>query len=215
MSIKILLVDDHAILRTGLAEVLNKQANLEIVAQACNGMEAIKMASTYKPDVIIMDITMPELNGMEATAQILKVDPDIKVIALSMHSQKHYIRNMIEAGAAGYLLKDSDLSELLQAIYSVLKGNIYLQPDLAGGLVKDYLTGKKNRKSDAFIVLSAREREILQLLAEGHSAKKIAGKLNLSIRTIENHRRNIMEKLDIHTVVELTRYAIREGITSV
>ncbi|MFC2173242.1 response regulator [Acidobacteriota bacterium] len=215
MSVKILLADDHKIIRDGLRALVQKQPNMEVVAEAENGRKAVQLSRDLVPDVVIMDIGMPDLNGMEATRQILSQEPGIKVIALSMHSDKRFVAGMLTAGAAGYLLKDCAFEELTQAIRTVVANKSYLSPGVTGVIVNDYVQHLED--SDEFApapVLTAREREVLQLLAEGSSTKQIAYNLNVSAKTIETHRRQIMEKLDLRSVAELTKYAIREGLTS-
>jgi DNA-binding NarL/FixJ family response regulator len=173
------------------------------------------LATEVKPDLVVMDVNMPDLNGIEATRQLMKELPGVKVIALSMYSDKRFVAGMLKAGAAGYILKSGAFDELSTALETVIAGETYLSPKVAGILVEDYISYLAEEKLAPTEVLTAREREILQLLAEGKSAKKIASKLHVSEKTVHTHRQNIMEKLDIHSVAELTKYAIRKGITSV
>jgi DNA-binding NarL/FixJ family response regulator len=214
MSIKILLADDHQIMREGLYNLLKKQPNFEVLDQAEDGITAVKKAKELEPDVIIMDIGMPGLNGIEATRQIIKDSPFIKVIALSMHSESRFVAEMLKAGACAYILKDSAFEELVQAIHACIADKIYLSPVIAERVVKDYITHIPRENLSAFSILTQREREILQLIAEGKSTKEIASMLYISVKTVETHRQKIMEKLNLNNVAELTKYAIREGLTS-
>jgi len=214
MSIRVLLADDHKIFRDGLRTLIEKEAGMEVVAEAENGRKTVKLAEKLSPNVIIMDVSMPDLNGIEATRKIIAGTSNIKVIALSMHSDRRFVLGMLEAGASAYLLKDCAFAELVSAIRQVAAGNTYLSPKIADVVVKGYLNKVSDSSLTTRTVLTSREREILQLLAEGLSAKEIAAHLNLSIKTIETHRRNIMEKLEIHTIAELTKYAIREGLVA-
>jgi len=214
MSIRILLADDHKITREGLVSLISKQSDMEVVAEAENGRDAVGLSKDIRPDVIIMDVSMPGLNGIEATKQILSEDENVKVIALSMHSDNLFVSEMLKSGASGYMLKDCAFEELDRAIREVVGGNTYLSPMISGTVVEDYL--RKLNKSDTGEsgILSDREREVLQLLAEGQSMKQIGLKLFISAKTVETHRRQIMNKLDMYTVAELTKYAIRKGLTS-
>jgi DNA-binding NarL/FixJ family response regulator len=214
MSTRILLADDHKITRQGLRALLEKQQDMEVVAEAEDGREAVRLAGEMAPDVIIMDVTMPDLNGIEATKQILSLSPDIKIIALSMHSDSTFVTAMLKSGAAGYLLKDCAFEELTRAIRTVIDDKTYLSPSISGVVVEDYIQRLSKADFAAPDILSNREREVLQLMAEGNSTKQIALKLHISVKTVETHRRQIMSKLDIHTVAELTKYAIKKGLTS-
>lgn len=214
MSIRILLADDHKITRQGLRSLLEKQQDMEVVAEAENGRIAVRLAAEMAPDVVIMDVTMPDLNGVEATRQIVETSPDIKVIALSMHSDATFVTEMLKSGAAGYLLKDCAFEELARAIRTVINDKTYLSPSISGVVVEDYIHRISKTEFSGFDVLTDREREVLQLIAEGSSTKQIAIKLHISIKTVETHRRQIMSKLGIHTIAELTKYAIRKGLTS-
>jgi DNA-binding NarL/FixJ family response regulator len=216
MSIRVLIADDHKIMLAGLRSLLEKQTDFEVVGEAENGRKAVLIAQEKKPDVVVMDVSMPDLNGMEATTQIIESLPETKVIALSMHSDKRFVMGMLRAGASGYLLKDCASQELANAIHQVAGGNKYLSPEITGVVIDDFLRGGASGEvATAASVLSAREREVLQLIAEGWSTKQIATHLYVSIKTIETHRRQIMKKLDIHTIADLTKYAIREGLTSI
>jgi DNA-binding NarL/FixJ family response regulator len=214
MSLRILLADDHKITRQGLRSLLEKQQDMEVVAEAENGREAIRLAAEMAPDVVIMDITMPDMNGVEATRQILAKSPDIKIIGLSMHSDTVFVTEMLKSGAAGYLIKDCAFEELVRAIRTVFENKVYLSPSISGVVVEDYIQRLSQTNFTGSDILSDREREVLQLMAEGNSTKRIAAKLHISVKTVETHRRQIMSKLDIHTVAELTKYAIRKGLTS-
>jgi len=214
MSIKIIVADDHRITREGLLNMLKNQPDMEVIAEAENGRKAVQLTMELLPDVVIMDVTMPSLNGIDATRMITADSNDTRVIALSMHSDKQFVKGMIQAGASGYLLKDCAFEELIYAIRSVSKGHTYLSPDIAGIVVEDYLDKLSFEAPIASAMLSTREREVLQLVAEGKKSKAIADHLNLSVKTVETHRRQLMEKLKIYSIAELTKYAIREGLTS-
>jgi DNA-binding NarL/FixJ family response regulator len=208
----ILIADDHRLLREGLRALLERDG-LQVVAEADNGRSAVRLAKELQPDLVITDIAMPDLNGVEATRQICAEAPRSKVLALSMHTESRFVLGILEAGASGYLLKDAAFEELSGAIKAVLKDQIYLSPAIAGAVVKQSLgrLGSKLRPQQA--KLSKREREVLQLIAEGKSTKEIAARLYVSVKTVETHRKQIMDKLDIYSVAELTKYAIREGVT--
>ncbi len=213
MSTKIILADDHKIMREGLRTLLEKQPDLEIIAEASNGRETVRLANELSPDLIVMDTVMPDLNGIEATRQIVSKRPNIKIIALSMHSDRQFVIEMLKAGAMGYMLKECAFEELVYAINSVVNNQIYLSPKITTIVLKEYMRSSEKEKPSVFSVLSNREREVLQLISEGKSTKDIAHHLNVSIKTIETHRQQIMNKLKIHSIAELTKYAIREGLT--
>jgi two-component system response regulator NreC len=214
--IKILLADDHQIVRHGLRTLLSSEADIEIIGEADNGRTVVKLAQELSPDVVIMDISMPDLNGIEATRQIITSDSQTKVIALSMHSDSLFVLNMFKAGASGYLLKDCALEELVKAVRTVMNRKIYLSPGISDIVIKDFVIGysPSETSSSAYSILTAREREVLQLMAEGKTTNQIAENLCVSIKTVEAHRKQMMNKLDIHSVAELTKYAIRQGLTS-
>ena len=214
MSIRILLADDHKITRQGLRSLLDKEFDMEVVAEAEQGRTAVRLVRELLPDVVIMDVSMPDLNGMEATRQIVGEFSGVKVVALSMHSDTLFVSEMLKSGASGYLLKDCAFEELARAIRTVVAGRTYLSPSVSGVVVDDYLHRLSKADFSGLEVLTDREREVLQLLAEGKSTKQIALKLHISVKTVETHRRQMMNKLDIHTVAELTKYAIRKGLTS-
>ena len=215
MSIKIILADDHKILREGLKALIVKAPGMDVVAEAKDGKTAVRLVDKFSPDVTIMDISMPDLNGIEAANQILAKNPDAKVIALSIHSDKRFVSNMLKAGAKGYLLKGCAFEELVKAIQTVLAGLIYLSPAIDQVVVSDYIQRITKPQVSISSELTSREREIVQLIAEGRSTKNIAGHLHLSVKTIETHRHQAMDKLEIKSVAGLTKYAIREGLTSI
>lgn len=213
-QIRVLLAEDHAIVREGLRSLLEKQSEIEIVCEAEDGRIAVERVREHQPDVVIMDITMPNLNGVEATRQITNEFPQIKVIALSVHSNRIFVADMLEAGASGYVLKECLFDELVQAIHAVIDGRTYLSSRITGVVVEDYIKRLVNVSDSPLSSLTSREREVLQLVAEGKSTKEIALELHVSTKTIEANRRQIMEKLDIHSIAELTKYAVREGLTT-
>lgn len=213
MSVRILLADDHAIVREGLRSLIEKEPDMEIVGEAEDGRTALELVRELLPDVVIMDITMPNLNGVEATRHITSEFPEVKVIALSIHSNRRFVTDMLGAGAAGYILKECLFDELVQAIQAVSAGNSYLSPRITSVVVEDYVKRLAIVAESLLAALTSREREVLQLVAEGKSTKQIALKLHVSTKTVEANRRQIMEKLDIHSVAELTKYAVREGLT--
>ncbi len=213
MNKRILLVEDHAIVREGLRSLLEKQSDIEVIGEAEDGRKALELVKELLPEIVIMDITMPNLNGVEATCYIANEFPEIKVIALSIHSNRRFVTDMLKAGAAGYVLKECLFDELVQAIQAVADGGSYLSPKVTGDVIDGFVKRMATYAESQLSNLSSREREVLQLVAEGRSTKKIALALHVSTKTIEANRRQIMEKLDIHTVAELTKYAVREGLT--
>jgi len=215
MNIRILLADDHNILREGLRGLLEKQPDVRVVGEANNGMATVQLARELSPDVIIMDITMPGLNGVEATRQIVAANPRVKIVALSVHCEQGYVVAMLKAGAAGYLVKDCAFAELASAVRAVLANHVYLSPSVASVIADSDLQDLPEKELSAFSVLTARECEVLQLLAEGKTIKETASCLRLSEKTIEKHRQRITEKLGIFSIAELTKYAIRHGLTPV
>ena len=215
MNIKVLLVDDHAIIREGLRSLLEKQPGMEVVADTDDGRKARDLVRQLLPDIVIMDITMPGLNGIEATRQITAEFPDVKVIALSIHFKRRYVADMLSAGATGYILKECLFDELVAAIKAVAAGGRYLSPRITDVVVSDYVKRLSASDDSPFEALKARQREVLQLIAEGKSTKQIALELHVSTKTIEADRRQIMDKLDIHSIAELTKYAVREGLTTI
>jgi len=214
MSIKVLIADDHQIMREGLRSLLEKERDIQVLGEAEDGRMIHRMAREKKPDVIIMDVAMPDLNGIEATRQIVGELPGVKIIALSMHDDRRFVLNMLKAGASGYMLKDCAFKDLAKAIRVVMSNKTFLSPEVADIVVKDYLSTTQPAESSAFNLLSPREREVLQLIAEGKTSALIAESLHISVKTVETHRQQIMVKLKIRSVAELTKYAIREGLTS-
>ncbi len=215
MAAKILIADDHQIVREGLRSLFEKETDLEVIGEAENGRQAVRMARDLKPDVVVMDIAMPDLNGIEAMRQVLAEFPAAKVLALSMHANKHYVIEALKAGASGYLLKDSAFDELVQAIRAVVANQCYLSPEITGAVIDDVV---HRRPAESRLVaprLSSREREVLQLVAEGRTTQQIARRLFISRKTVDTHRQHIMKKLDLHSVAELTKYAVRKGLTTI
>jgi len=214
MSTRILLADDHRIVREGLRALIEKQPNMEVVAEAENGRTAVELVQKLHPDVIIMDVAMPDLNGIEATRQIIAKALSVKVIALSMHSDRRFVVEMLRAGASGYLLKDCAFEELVHAIRAVVINRIFLSPKINDIVIKDYLRLFPKTEFSVFSILTPRQRQVLQLLSEGKTTRQIAFHLQVSVKTVETYRQQIMDKLDIHSIAELTKYAIHEGLTS-
>ena len=215
MSLRILVADDHGIVRTGLKLLLEQQSDLQVVGEAADGREAVRVAAELRPEVVVMDIAMPLLNGIDATAQIVRDNPRVGVIILSMHADESYIVRALDAGARGYLLKESADNDLERAVRTVAEGKPFFSPAIAQALLDDYLRLMRERKvQDSYELLTDREREVLQLLAEGKSNKEVAGVLNLSPYTIESHRNNLMQKLNLHNTAELVLYAVRKAIIS-
>jgi two-component system, NarL family, response regulator NreC len=206
--IRILLADDHGVVRQGFKMILDAEPDMEIVGEAGNGREAIELADQLKPDVVVMDVAMPELNGIEATRRIAGSAPHVRVLALSMHKDSVYVREVLRAGARGYLLKDSGPSDLVSAVRAVARGEGYLSPAVSDAVLDDY----RKHVTNPIDLLSSREREVLQMLAEGKTNKEIAGVLNLSVYTVDAHRGHIMEKLNLHSINELVRFAVRNGL---
>jgi len=211
MSIRIIIADDHKIVRDGLSGLIRTQKDMEIIGEADNGMTAVKLASELSPDIVIMDVSMPDLNGIEATRKIVSAVPNSNVIALSMHSDRRFVLGMLEAGVKGYVIKDSAFAELAGAIRAVSANKSYLSPGITDIVVNAYARDGEVKGN----ALSNREREILQLLAEGRSVKKISELIHISIKTVETHRRNIKTKLDIKNSLDLIRYALKEGFSTI
>ena len=213
--IRILLADDHAVMRTGLRLVLERQPDFEVVGEASDGREAVAKVQKLSPDILVTDIGMPNLNGIEAARQVAAASPQVSVVILSMHSDEAYVLRALKAGARAYLLKESAESDLIAAIRAVSAGKAFFSPAVSRMLVEDYVRQLQDREiEDSYELLTTREREILQLIAEGKSNKEIAAALNLSLYTVETHRGNLMEKLGLHTVPELILYAVRKGVIS-
>jgi DNA-binding NarL/FixJ family response regulator len=213
MNTEILLADDHQIVRDGLKSLIEKQPSMRVVGEASNGRDVVRLAGELQPDVIILDIGMPELNGIDATRQIKGQYPLIKILALSMQSDSRFVAQMLSVGASGYLLKDCAFEELSRAIRTVIDGQTYLSPGITSQVIKDYVRRINTSDQSEGHFLTPREREVIQLLAEGLSTKDIAAHLIISVKTVETHRTQIMEKLDMHSIAQLTKYAIREGLT--
>lgn len=207
-KLRILLADDHRMVRQGFRLILDAQEDMEVVGETGNGREAVDLARSLRPDVVVMDVTMPELNGIEATRRIRQSEPLVRVLALSVHRDGVYVREIVRAGAEGYILKESADTELIAAVRAVAQGNSYLSPEVAGAVLKDY----RKHATNQIDLLTSREREVLQLLAEGKTNKEIATLLNLSVYTVDGHRTRIMEKLGLHSVGELVRFAVRNGL---
>lgn len=212
--ISIILVDDHVIMRDGLRHLLSSESDIEVIGEAANGREAVKLVLSKKPDIVIMDIAMQDMNGIEATRQIKNENPDVKIIALSMHSERQIVVVVFRAGASGYLLKESSSLELVDAIRTIHLGRKYLSQKISDIVLQEISEVKRDTGEIGVEILTNRECEILQLISEGNSTKKIADILFISPKTVESHRANIMDKLDIHNIPELTKYAIRAGLTS-
>jgi len=215
MSSNILIVDDHKIVREGLKNLLLRKFKIEKIKEAQDGLGALELVKKDFFKFIIMDISMPNLNGIDATKEIMSFSPESKIIILSMHSDKNYVFESLKAGAKGFLLKDCAFEELLIALKTISEGRIFLSAKINDVVVSEFLNRNApiEKGRSAFQLLTTREREVLQLLTEGHSTKEMAAKLDVSVKTIENHRQQLMEKLDIHSIAELTKYAIREGLT--
>jgi DNA-binding NarL/FixJ family response regulator len=206
--IRVLLADDHTIVRQGLKLILSGSPDFQIAGEAATGLEAVELAQKLKPDVVLLDVGMPELNGVEATRRMVAANPRIRVLVLSMHKEAVYVREILKAGARGYILKDAIDTELLNAIRSVAHGDGYISPAVSGALLADY----RQNVTDPVDLLSARERQVLQLIAEGKTNKEIATRLNLSVYTVDSHRGKIMEKLNLHSTGELVRFALKHGL---
>lgn len=211
-TLRIMIVDDHQILREGLRKLIDDHPRFEVVGEARNGRDAVRQARQLSPDLVIMDVAMADMNGIEATRQIRAQLPDTQVLGLSMHSDSRYVKQMLEAGALGYLLKENAFDEIITALDSVSQGRMYVSPEASGSLLQDMASGEPGRTDDS--PLTARERETLQLIAEGFSTAQIAERLFVSTKTVETHRKKIMDKLELYSVAELTKYAVRNGITS-
>ncbi len=213
MTTRILLADDHTMVREGISALLNNQPGMTVVGEASNGRDALQMAQSLLPDVVIMDVSMPDMNGVSATEKLSEVCPAARVLALSMHTDRDNVTRMLRAGASGYVVKTCDVNEILRAITTVRAGRTYLSPEITGTVVEDYVSSKNTSKPD-LDDLTSREREILQMIAEGKSSKQIGTILHISPRTADSHRQRIMDKLNLYSLAELTKYAIRAGLTS-
>jgi len=213
MRIRTLLADDHILVRAGLRKLLETIAEVEVVGEASDGLALLALAAQLQPKLVLMDISMPGLNGLEATGRLIRADPEIRVIVLSMHQNEEYVRQALRHGAAGYLLKDAAPMELDLAVRAVLRGETYLSPTVSKGVVSDYVQRLRAEEKPGNL-LTQRQREVLQLVAEGHSSKEIARRLDLSVKTVDTHRTQLMKQLDIHEVAGLVRYAMRNGLIS-
>ena len=213
--IRVLLADDHALVMAGIRALVEELGTTQIVAEANNGRDAVALAKQHRPDLVIMDISMKDLNGIEATAQIMAEVPSTRVLILSMHTTEDFVRRAIKAGAAGYLVKDSAPLDLKMAIAAVLRDEIYLSPRVSKHVVAGFLHGKPHQDESSMDALTARQREVLQMVAEGKSTKEIAYQLNVSVKTVETHRAALMDRLDIHDIAGLVLYAVRHGLISV
>jgi len=214
MGIRVALADDHKIVRDGLKSLLDQCPDIEVAAVADNGRQLLAMVETAQPDVVLLDVSMPEMNGIDVVRKLSASCPTVKVVMLSMHSDRRFVTESLNAGARGYLLKDSAFEELVMAIVAVNSGEFYLSPKIAGVIVQDYLRKNSSPVETAFSLLTNREREVLQHIAEGKSTKEIAFNFNVSVKTVETQRQQIMKKLNMFSVAELTKYAIREGLTA-
>ena len=215
MKIKVVLVDDHGIVRQGLRSLLEKQPDMEVVGEADDGRQAVRLVREVAPNIVVMDVTMPNLNGVDATRRIIRESPDVKVIALSMHSSKMFIANMFKAGASGYMLKESLFDELVEAVRAVAGGGWNVSPGITGVVMDDYIELLTRTAHCPIEALNDREREVLQLIGEGKNTKQIAHELHVSIKAIEANRRKMMEKLDAHSVPELVIKGIQGGLISI
>lgn len=209
-----MLADDHEIMREGLCALLRKDIEIEVVGQAADGRSAIEMVNQLRPDVVIMDVSMPNLNGIDATRRMVADIPGLKVMALSTHSDRNMVAKMLKAGACGYMLKESAFTELLTGINAMKSGHTYLCPRVSEIVLNDYVSLLSDPRRSSDDILTPREREVLQLVAEGNTTKEIAAKLTVSVKTIDSHREHIKDKLGIHTIAELTKYALRDGLTA-
>lgn len=215
MTVRILVADDHCIVRQGLCSLIEAHAGYQVAGQAGSGREAVRFTRRLSPEIVIMDIGMPDLNGIDATRMCIEACPQVKVIALSMHADRRYVMGMLSAGARGYILKESAFHELIQAIDAACNHQVYLSPKVAGTVVDDAVRRRVPEPMSPFDLLTVKEREVLQMIAEGRPTRRMAAMLNVSIKTVEARRKTIMRKLDLHSVAELTKYAVREGLTSV
>ncbi|MCB0154232.1 MAG: response regulator transcription factor [Anaerolineae bacterium] len=213
-KIKVLLAEDHTIVRKGITSLLAAEADIEVVGEAEDGQEAVEKVEQLSPDVVLMDNTMPVLNGLEATRQIKKRFPEVKVLVLTMHTTEEYIQQFLQAGASGYLIKKTAPKELVTAIHAVYDGDSYLSPSISTMIIEGYLHQATTTSEDSYEKLTDRERQVLQMITEGASNREIAERLHLSIKTVNNHRMNLMDKLNIHNTAKLVKYAIRKGMIS-
>ena len=212
-EIRVLLAEDHTIVRKGLRSLLDSEADIEVIGEAEDGRQAVEMVGELMPDVVLMDITMPSLNGFEATRQIKQRFPDVKVLVLTMHANEEYVFQILRAGASGYVVKKAAPTELVSAIQAVHRSESFLSPSISRTVIEEYIQqAEAMSRQDGYERLTPREREVLQLVAEGHSSREIAEVLSVSVKTVETHRANLMDKLGLHSVAELTQYAVRRGV---
>lgn len=214
MTVQVILADDHRIVREGLVAMLAADPSIEVIGECGNGRDTVTMARKLVPDIIVMDVSMPDLNGIDATRRIVELGNNTKVLALSSHSDEQFVKGMLQAGASGYLLKECAGKELILAISTIKQGRVYVSPEVAGLIVSDYVSRLSNTVASETPTLTSREREVLQLISEGHSTNQIGQQLHLSVKTVESHRKRIMDKLEIRNIAGLTKYAIKEGITT-
>ena len=214
-TIKVLLVDDHTIVRQGIRALLESVPDIQIIGEAEDGKAAVEMAEKLRPNIMLVDISLPMLNGLEVTRRVRKKVPECKVLVLTMHENEMYVSQILRTGASGYLVKKTAVSELIMAIRSVHQGKAYFSPSISKIVLNDYLRKESRGEGPSTELLSNREREILQLLAEGYSNKEIAVILNLSVKTVSNHRNRIMQKLDIHDITSLVKYALKQGFIEI
>ncbi len=214
MGIKVLMADDHTLIRAGIHELLSKHSDIEVVGEAENGKTTLKLARELGPDIVIMDIAMPDMNGIEATYQLLSLNKNIKVIALSMYSDRRFVRGMLKAGAKGYLLKDCAFEDLVDAIHAVVANKIYTSPKIAEIIMRNHILQLKRTDFSVYTMLTRREVEVLQQIVDGKTTREIAKQLSVSVKTVETHRHQIMDKLGIYHVAGLTKFSIKEGLTT-
>ena len=214
MSLRVVLVDDHRLLREGLRRILEASEGIHVVGEAGDGLSALKAVAEFRPDVVVMDVAMNGMNGIDATQRVRKDHPGVRIVALSTHADKRYVRNMIRAGASAYVLKESASDDLLRAVQAAAQGRHYLSPQITGFLLESWIVPQTLEAPSVYELLGAREREVLKLLAEGKTSKEIGARLGLALKTVESHRRRISAKVGLRSVAELTKYAVREGLTT-
>ena len=214
MTVRLIIADDHKLFRDGLRPLLERQRGIEVVGEASDGRELLELVVSLRPDLVVLDVSMPGLNGVEAARRIREIDPAVRIAMLSMHADRRFVLESLKAGATAYLLKDDGFDELVRAIPRIMLGRVVLAERVGGQVVQEYLALARPDDDSAYRRLSPREREVLQLIAEGHSTKQIAAAQDVSVKTVETRRKQIMDKLDLHSVAELTKYAVREGLTS-
>jgi len=214
VSLRVVLVDDHRLLREGLRRILEASEGIHVVGEAGDGLSALKAVAEFRPDVVVMDVAMNGMNGIDATQRVRKDHPGVRIVALSTHADKRYVRNMIRAGASAYVLKESASDDLLRAVQAAAQGRHYLSPQITGFLLESWIAPQTLEAPSVYELLGAREREVLKLLAEGKTSKEIGARLGLALKTVESHRRRISAKVGLHSVAELTKYAVREGLTT-